>query len=130
MTFIVARDDAVVTLCTTAFGLAPERKSIKSTFFADARDGGDGRAVSCGLYGAVTGFLGRPRSSLKISVGLGGSLEGGSFWFALREASVRKVDRGGEKPMRPVDVGGVVLDISSWREIKFGGDGKGMGSLP
>jgi len=70
-----------VTLCTAGFGLVPERISIMSKL-SDVGVGailGGGREMSCGLYGVDIGFLGSPRSSLKISFGVGGSLDGGRF---------------------------------------------------
>ena len=86
---------------TAGFGLVPERISIMSSLLdagVEAAEGG-GREMSCGLYGAEMGFLGSPRSSLKISVGVAGSLDGGRFWLALREASSRNTVMGGEKPI-------------------------------
>jgi len=70
-----------VTFRTVGFGLVPERISIMSGLLdigVEAVEGG-GSEISCNLYGAETGFLGSPRSSLKISFGVAGSLDGGRF---------------------------------------------------
>ena len=101
MTLTAVGAGTEATLRTAGFGLVPERISIMSSLLdagVEVVEGG-GREMSCGLYGVDTGFLGSPRSSLKISFGVGGSLDGGRFWLALREASSKNAEMGGEKPI-------------------------------